>query len=166
MAGRRAGTAEPPNNWLSVFGGRAWQWDENTRQYYCHSFLKEQPDLNWRNPEVQEAMLDVMRFWLGKGVDGFRVDALWHVMKDEQFRDNPANPEYVEGEMSPYHRLIPVYSGGQAELHEVVASDAAGDAGVPASACCSGRCTCRWRSWCSITGRRATAGFTCRIISS
>ncbi len=110
-----------PNNWLSVFGGRAWEWDENTKQYYCHSFLKEQPDLNWRNPEVQEAMLDVMRFWLGKGVDGFRVDALWHVIKDEQLRDNPLNPEYVEGEMSPYCRLVSTYSGGQPELHEIVA---------------------------------------------
>jgi alpha-glucosidase len=110
-----------PNNWLSVFGGSAWQWDENTRQYYCHSFLKEQPDLNWRNPEVQEAMLDVMRFWLDKGVDGFRVDALWHAMKDGQFRDNPVDPEYVEGQMSPYRRLIPAYSGGQPELHEIVA---------------------------------------------
>jgi alpha-glucosidase len=110
-----------PNNWLSVFGGSAWQWDENTRQYYCHSFLKEQPDLNWRNPEVQEAMLDVMRFWLDKGVDGFRVDALWHAMKDGQFRDNPVDPEYVEGQMPPYRRLIPAYSGGQPELHEIVA---------------------------------------------
>jgi len=110
-----------PNNWLSVFGGRAWEWDESTRQYYCHSFLKEQPDLNWRNPEVQEAMLDVMRFWLGKGVDGFRVDALWHVIKDAQLRDNPLDPEYVEGEMSPYCRLVPTYSGGQPELHEIAA---------------------------------------------
>lgn len=117
--GNRDGGA--PNNWLSVFGGRAWQWDESTRQYYCHSFLKEQPDLNWRNPEVQEAMLDVMRFWLAKGVDGFRVDALWHVIKDAQFRDNPLDPDYVEGEMSPYCRLIPTYSGGQPELHDIVA---------------------------------------------
>ncbi len=115
----RDGTA--PNNWLSVFGGRAWEWDESTRQYYLHSFLKEQPDLNWRNPQVQEAMLDVMRFWLAKGVDGFRVDALWHVIKDEQFRDNPLDPEYVEGERSPYCRLIPTYSGGQPQLHDVVA---------------------------------------------
>jgi alpha-glucosidase len=112
---------EAPNNWLSVFGGRAWEWDENTRQFYCHSFLKEQPDLNWRNPEVQEAMLDVMRFWLDKGVDGFRVDALWHVIKDGKFRDNPLDPEYVEDEMSPYYRLIPMYSGGQPELQEIVA---------------------------------------------
>ena len=62
----------PPNNWLSVFGGTAWEWDENTSQFYYHAFLKEQPDLNWRNPEVREAMYDVMRFWLDKGIDGFQ----------------------------------------------------------------------------------------------
>ncbi|TAK11877.1 MAG: alpha-amylase, partial [Anaerolineae bacterium] len=64
----------PPNNWLSVFGGSAWQWHEPTTQYYLHSFLKEQPDLNWRNPHVEQAMFDVVRFWLELGVDGFRVD--------------------------------------------------------------------------------------------
>jgi alpha-glucosidase len=110
----------PPNNWLSVFGGSAWERDENTGQYYLHSFLKEQPDLNWRNPEVQEAMLDVMRFWLDKGVDGFRVDALWHVIKDEQFRDNPLNPEYVKGKRPPYDRFINAYSGGQPDVLDVV----------------------------------------------
>jgi len=109
-----------PNNWLSVFGGSAWERDEASGQYYLHSFLKEQPDLNWRNPEVQAAMLDVMRFWLEKGVDGFRVDALWHVIKDSHYRDNPLDPDYVKGEMLPYERFIPAYSGGQAELHEVV----------------------------------------------
>ncbi|MEN6424735.1 MAG: alpha-amylase family glycosyl hydrolase [Phycisphaerales bacterium] len=111
----------PPNNWLSVFGGPAWTRDEATGQYYLHSFLKEQPDLNWRNPEVQAAMLDVMHFWLDKGVDGFRVDALWHVMKDAQYRDNPLNPDYVAGEMPSYAKLVPAYSGGQPELHEIVA---------------------------------------------
>lgn len=65
----------PPNNWLSRFGGSAWQWDEETEQYYYHAFLIEQPDLNWRNPEVREAMAEVLRFWLRRGVDGFRVDA-------------------------------------------------------------------------------------------
>src|SRR5690606_34935255 len=68
----------PPNNWLAHFGGRAWEWDETTGQYYYHAFLKEQPDLNWRNPEVQEAMLGVMRFWLDRGVDGFRGDVRHH----------------------------------------------------------------------------------------
>ncbi len=110
-----------PNNWLSSFGGGAWEWDKTTRQYYLHSFLKEQPDLNWRNPELQQAMLDVLQFWLDKGVDGFRIDALWHVIKDEQFRDNPLNPDYKPGEEPPYHQLIPVYSGNQSEVHDVVA---------------------------------------------
>lgn len=109
----------PPNNWLSVFGGSAWEWDENTGQYYYHAFLKEQPDLNWRNPEVQEAMLDVMRFWLDKGVDGFRVDVMWHMIKDEQFRDNPPNPDY-QTFMNPYEQLMPVYSTDQPEVHSII----------------------------------------------
>ena len=81
-----------PNNWLSVFGGSAWEWDEATGQYYLHSFLKEQPDLNWRNPEVKMAMFDVVRFWLERGVDGFRVDVAHYIMKDPELRDNPPNP--------------------------------------------------------------------------
>jgi alpha-glucosidase len=110
----------PPNNWASVFGGPAWEWDEQTGQYYYHAFLKEQPDLNWRNPAVQEAMLDVLRFWLDKGVDGFRVDVMWHIIKDDLFRDNPPNPDWQPGEM-PYDQLLPVYSTDQPEVHEVVA---------------------------------------------
>jgi alpha-glucosidase len=109
----------PPNNWLSVFGGPAWEWDESTGQYYYHAFLKEQPDLNWRNPEVQQAMLDVMRFWLEKGVDGFRVDVMWHMIKDEQFRDNPVNPDY-QNHMATYEKLLPVYSTDQPEVHDIV----------------------------------------------
>ncbi|MGZ3851721.1 MAG: alpha-amylase family glycosyl hydrolase [Flavisolibacter sp.] len=109
----------PPNNWLSVFGGPAWEWDETTAQYYYHAFLKEQPDLNWRNPKVQEAMFEVMRFWLDKGVDGFRVDVMWHMIKDEQFRDNPPNPGY-EPHMATYEQLLPVYSTDQPEVHEIV----------------------------------------------
>src|SRR3954466_402071 len=69
----------PPNNWLSNFGGPAWRFDEATGQYYFHAFLKEQPDLNWRNPDVQHAMHDVLRFWMRRGVDGFRVDVIYHV---------------------------------------------------------------------------------------
>ncbi|THU32971.1 alpha-amylase [Niastella caeni] len=108
-----------PNNWLSVFGGDAWQWDEHTRQYYYHAFLKEQPDLNWRNPQVQQAMLNVMRFWLDKGVDGFRVDVMWHMIKDSQLRDNPPNPDYTE--LQPdYNKLLPVYSTDQPEVHDIV----------------------------------------------
>jgi alpha-glucosidase len=108
-----------PNNWLSVFGGSAWQWDEKTKQYYYHAFLKEQPDLNWRNKEVQEAMFEVMRFWLNKGVDGFRVDVMWHMIKDELLRDNPPNPEY-QPQMLDYHQLLPVYSTDQPQVHDIV----------------------------------------------
>jgi alpha-glucosidase len=110
----------PPNNWLSVFGGSGWEWDEKTGQYYYHAFLKEQPDLNWRNPEVEAAMLDVIRFWLDKGVDGFRVDAMWHMVKDVQGRDNPRNPDYEE-QMPTYNQLLPVYSTDQPEMHAIVA---------------------------------------------
>jgi alpha-glucosidase len=109
----------PPNNWLAMFGGTAWEWDETTQQYYYHAFLKEQPDLNWRNPDVQKAMLGVMRFWLDKGVDGFRVDVMWHMIKDEHFRDNPHNPDYRE-HMATYEQLLPVYSTDQLEVHAVV----------------------------------------------
>ena len=109
---------QPPNNWLSVFGGSAWEWDEQTQQYYYHAFLKEQPDLNWRNPEVQEAMFNVMRFWLNKGVDGFRVDVLWFIFKDEQLRDNPPNPGYAQ-HMPTYDQLLPVYSTDQPEVQEI-----------------------------------------------
>jgi alpha-glucosidase len=109
----------PPNNWLSVFGGSGWEWNEKTNQYYYHGFLKEQPDLNWRNPEVQKAMLDVLRFWLDKGVDGFRVDVMWHMIKDDQYRDNPPNPRY-EQHMPTYDQLLPVYSTDQSEVHTIV----------------------------------------------
>jgi alpha-glucosidase len=108
-----------PNNWLSVFGGPAWEWDESTGQYYYHAFLKEQPDLNWRNPDLQRAMFDAMRFWLDKGVDGFRVDVMWHMIKDDQFRDNPPNPDY-KPHHATYEQLIPLYSTDQPEVHEVV----------------------------------------------
>lgn len=107
-----------PNNWLSVFGGNAWEWDELTQQYYYHAFLKEQPDLNWRNPEVQEAMFNVMRFWLNKGIDGFRVDVLWFIFKDEQLRNNPPNPDYTQY-MPDYDQLLPVYSTDQPEVQDI-----------------------------------------------
>ena len=87
----------PPNNWGSTFGGSAWDYDAATGQYFYHAFLKEQPDLNWRNPQVRAAMHDVLRFWMRRGVDGFRIDVLWHLMKDPQFRDNPLNPDWQAG---------------------------------------------------------------------
>jgi alpha-glucosidase len=110
----------PPNNWLSEFGGSAWQHDDATDQYYYHAFLKEQPDLNWRNPAVREAIHDVMRFWLARGVDGFRVDVIWHLIKDTDFRDNPQNPRYVEGR-PPHEKILTQYSTDQPEVHEVIA---------------------------------------------
>jgi alpha-glucosidase len=79
----------PPNNWQSVFGGPAWTWDARRGQYYLHNFLPEQPDLNLHNPAVQDALLDVARFWLDRGVDGFRIDAINFAMHDPQLRDNP-----------------------------------------------------------------------------
>jgi alpha-glucosidase len=109
----------PPNNWLSCFGGSAWQFDPATDQYYYHAFLPEQPDLNWRNPEVVEAMLGVLRFWLERGVDGFRIDVLWHLVKDEHFGDNPPNSGWREG-MDPYHALVPLQTTDRPEVHGLV----------------------------------------------
>ena len=82
----------PPNNWQSVFGGPAWSWDARRGQYYLHNFLPEQPDLNVHNPAVQIALLDVARFWLDRGVDGFRFDAINFAMHDPELRDNPPAP--------------------------------------------------------------------------
>jgi len=109
----------PPNNWLSEFGGSAWEYDARTAQFYYHTFLAAQPDLNWRNPEVRAAIYEVMRFWLRRGVDGFRVDVIWHLIKDAQFRNNPVNPRFDSGE-PPHHALIPRYTADQPEVHEVI----------------------------------------------
>jgi len=109
----------PPNNWRSVFGGAAWRLDENTGQYYYHAFLPQQPDLNWRNPEVQEAMFDAMRFWLERGVDGFRVDVIYHIIKDDQFRDNPLNPEW-QPHRPYYDELNAIYSTDRPEVHDLI----------------------------------------------
>jgi alpha-glucosidase len=79
----------PPNNWLSVFGGSAWQWDSRRKQYYMHNFLTSQPDLNFHNPQVQQAMLDSLRFWLQRGVDGVRLDAVTFHFHDKELRSNP-----------------------------------------------------------------------------
>ena len=110
----------PPNNWLSHFGGSAWAWDAATGQYYYHAFLAAQPDLNWRHPAVQAAMLDALRFWLDRGVDGFRVDVIWLLLEDEQFRDNPPNPEYHPGQR-PYDALLPVHTADLPAVHELIA---------------------------------------------
>jgi alpha-glucosidase len=83
------GPGEPPNNWLSAFGGSAWKFDPTTNQYYYHFFYPEQPDLNWRNPAVKEAMFDVTRWWYKRGVSGFRLDAVDTLFEDPNLRDNP-----------------------------------------------------------------------------
>jgi alpha-glucosidase len=110
----------PPNNWLSTFGGSGWEWDEASGQYYYHAFLKQQPDLNWRNPAVRAAMYEVLRYWLDRGVDGFRVDVLWHLLKDAQFRDNPPNPRWRPGRAG-VERFLESRSADQPEVQDIVA---------------------------------------------
>ncbi|MBS0643868.1 MAG: DUF3459 domain-containing protein [Proteobacteria bacterium] len=109
-----------PNNWLANFGGSAWEYDAASSQWYYHAFLKEQPDLNWRNPDVRQAMFDVLRFWLARGVDGFRVDVLWLLIKDDQFRNNPPNPHW-QPHQPGIERLIQLYSADRPEVQDVVA---------------------------------------------
>ena len=121
----------PPNNWISDFGGPSWEWDEATGQYYLHAFLKEQPDLNWRHPELRRTMMDVLRFWMERGVDGFRIDVLWHIVKSEGFEDNPLNPDWAPGR-TERDRVIQLYSTDQPEAHDISAafrelSDSYGD---------------------------------------
>jgi alpha-glucosidase len=111
----------PPNNWLSEFGGPAWELDAQTGEYYYHAYLKQQPDLNFRNPEVQRELLNVLRFWLDRGVDGFRIDTIHHLIKDDQFRNNPPNPDYVPG-MPPHRRVLRQYTTDRPEVHDAIAA--------------------------------------------
>lgn len=104
----------PPNNWQSVFGGPAWTWDARRRQYYLHNFLSSQPDLNLHNLEVREAIKDIARFWMDRGVDGLRVDAANFFMHDPQFRDNPINPE-ATAPSRPYQFQLQVHNISQPE---------------------------------------------------
>jgi alpha-glucosidase len=107
----------PPNNWLSRFdGASAWEWDAVTEQYYLHSFLKEQPDLNWRNAAARAAMLDVMRFWFDRGIDGLRVDVAYRVMKDADLQDNPPNPNWQPG-LDPSFRVVERYTKDTPDNH-------------------------------------------------
>lgn len=108
----------PPNNWLSSFGGSAWEWDEKTGQYYLHSFVKQQPDLNYRNPQVVQAILEVMRFWLDRGVDGFRVDVITAMVKDDELLDEPENPNW-DG-VEPFNRLQHVYTNNHPDVHKII----------------------------------------------
>jgi alpha-glucosidase len=97
-----------PNDWLSVFGGPAWQYDEQTGQYYLHSFARKQPDLNWDNPDVRHAFKVIMKFWLELGVDGFRADAVYWLSKDKHLRDDPPKnhaPTHLVRDVPEYNRL-------------------------------------------------------------
>ncbi len=110
-----------PNNWISVFSGPAWTLDQRTGQFFRHTFFHNQPDLNWRNAELREAMFDVARFWLDRGVDGFRVDAAHQIMKDPLERDNPpAPPDYARPwkDMGEYDKCIHLYDYGHSDVHE------------------------------------------------
>ncbi|KAL3866289.1 hypothetical protein ACJMK2_043596 [Sinanodonta woodiana] len=115
------GNRIPPNNWLSYFGGLAWEWDESRQQFYLHQFAKEQPDLNFRNPLVRRSQENVLRFWLDKGVDGFRVDAVLALFEDIHLRDEPRsfNPLHIRED--DHYYLKHVYTQHQPEIHEVIA---------------------------------------------
>jgi alpha-glucosidase len=110
----------PPNNWISDFGGSAWEWDKSTGQYYYHAFLKEQADLNWRNPDLRREMLKVLQFWLDRGVDGFRIDVVWHLLKAEEFPDNPLNPHY-DASMGEMYKVSQLHSTDQPGVHDIIA---------------------------------------------
>lgn len=104
--GYEDGEPIPPNNWLGMFDGQSgWEWVPEREQFYLHSFHTRQPDLNWENPNVREAIKGVLRYWLDMGVDGFRVDAVSFMAKDPNLTDNPETPGYVEGQWNPYDRL-------------------------------------------------------------
>ena len=100
----------PPNNWLSVFGGTAWTWEPRRRQYYLHSFLTSQPQMNFHNPDVVKATLDAMRFWLDRGVDGFRLDSINYPFHDAKLRDNPVNEGAADADwINPYNVQKHIY---------------------------------------------------------
>src|SRR5579875_3311301 len=107
----------PPNNWQSIFGHSAWTYVASRQQYYYHAFYPQQPDLNWRNPEVRRAMYDVARFWMDKGVSGFRLDAITSLFEDPALRDEP----YLKGRNAYGDRIISrIYTDNLPEVHEVL----------------------------------------------
>ncbi len=106
----------PPNNWLSVFGGPAWTWDTRRRQYYLHNFLSSQPDLNLHNPYVQDALIEVARFWLDRGVDGFRLDAINFGMHDPELRDNPPTRDAARPLRKPHDHQDHVHNQSHPDM--------------------------------------------------
>lgn len=111
------GTRIPPNQWSSYFGGSAWQWQASVKQFYYHAYYKEQPDLNWRNPAVETAMFSMMRFWLDRGVDGFRLDSIPDLFEDTHLRDNPPGTGVDELGLPQVER---VYTKNRPEIHDVM----------------------------------------------
>ena len=111
-----------PNNWGSMFGGPAWTWDEKTGQYYFHQFVPDQPDLNWRNPEVRQAMVDVLRFWLERGVDGFRMDVVYLIMKHPDMPDQPdlPNPDPTRKPNDIYGRQQHIYDENYEGIQDII----------------------------------------------
>jgi alpha-glucosidase len=107
----------PPNNWMDAGGGSAWQWHAATGQYYLHNFLPSQPDLNWWQPAVHAEFRDILRFWFGRGVAGFRIDVAHGLYKDSRLRDNP--PEPNPGPLTGWYGLRPVYNANRPETHAV-----------------------------------------------
>ena len=112
----------PPSNWQSVFGGPAWAWDARRCQYYLHNFLAEQPDLNVHNKVVQDALLDCARFWLDRGVDGFRLDAINYAMHDPALRDNPPAPDSGKPRTRPCDFQLPFYNKSHADIPRFIES--------------------------------------------
>ena len=120
----------PPNNWLSLFGGSAWSFDNHTNQYYLHQFSEFQPDLNYHNAKVRYAMEDVMKFWFDLGVDGFRIDAIIFLLEDPDLRDEPINPNYdmdkfncsMTNYSNPdcYNSLIHMYTKDYTGIHSII----------------------------------------------
>ncbi|CAB3382425.1 Hypothetical predicted protein [Cloeon dipterum] len=114
-----SGSPIPPNNWLSNFGGPAWTWVEERQQFYLHQFHAGQPDLNYRNPLVVEEMNDILRFWLDKGADGFRLDAVPHLMEDQTFPDEPPSNDPSYGP-DQWGSLLHIYTKDQPELYSLI----------------------------------------------
>ena len=155
-----------PNNWQTHFGGDAWTYDAHTGQFYMHQFHSSQPELNYRHPEVLPAMLDNMRFWLDRGVDGFRVDVIWLMLKDEQFRDEPPNP-HAGPDARPFDRIDHIYTASVEGIHDIVRQMRAvldeydermmvGEIYLPVEQLvtyygdsdeCHNRSTCPWNNW-------------------
>jgi alpha-glucosidase len=112
-----AGNRMPPNNWLSLFGGPAWEWVPGIQQYYYHEFYPQQPDLNWRNPQVEQAMFGAMQFWLDRGVAGFRLDAVTRLFEDARLRDNPSMPGLDDLGRA---KLRDLYTDNLPEVHDTM----------------------------------------------